>query len=91
MSARDDLVEALEDFCTEVISSELVRWSLHLVLGSEVAAGLVPDWAQPRQVVAAAELAIFERGEPDLDLNRDEEGEDPDDLEDDDWEPEPPF
>jgi hypothetical protein len=65
----DDLVAALDEFGAEVFPSELIRWSLHLVLADALATGLVPKWAKPKQVIAAAEIAMVRADEPDLDLD----------------------
>lgn len=62
-----ELVAALDDFSEEVGSLELIRWSVHLVIADALAAGLVPPWANPRAVVAAAELAIIREDDPELD------------------------
>jgi hypothetical protein len=65
----NELMAALDDFAADMTSEKLVRWSLHLVIADALAAGLVPEWAKPKHLVAAAELAVVREDDPDVELD----------------------
>lgn len=65
----DELVAALDEYCADMTPGKLVRWSLHLVIADALAAGLVPAWAKPKDLVAAVELALVREDESDIELD----------------------
>ncbi len=60
----DDLAQVLVELPTEILSNDLSRLGLHLVLADVVAAGLVPEKTSPEMTVAATLAAMLRADEP---------------------------
>lgn len=66
----NEIAKALDDFAAEAFDKEIVGLSLHLVMVDALAAGVIPEWAKPRHIVAAVFLALVARDDPETRLDR---------------------